>query len=340
VIQRKVDEWKANTEFAPPRAMVLNDRAVPVAARVLLRGNPNNPGDTVPRQFLAVLAGEGRKPFSQGSGRLELAQAIASKDNPLTARVMVNRIWLHHFGAGLVRTPSDFGLRGEAPTHPQLLDYLAACFMDNGWSMKKVHRLIVLSSAYQQASAGDPRLATTDPDNRLLAHMNRRRLDFEQLRDALLCVAGRLDWKTGGPSVPLTTTPFARRRTVYGFIERQNLPGIFRTFDFASPDASSPQRYATTVPQQALFLLNSPFVVEQAKQLAARAEALAGGQVERRVEQMYRLCYGRLPDSDERALSVRFVQETSGNPPNGKALSAWEKYAQVLLLANEFAFVD
>src|SRR5262249_22244613 len=156
--------------------------------------------------------------------------------------------------------PSDFGLRGEPPTHSELLDYLATSFMDNGWSLKKLHRLIVLSNTYRQASAGDPRLATVDADNRLLARNNRRRLDFEQMRDALLAVTGKLDFTAGGASVDLTKTPFSQRRTVYGFIERQNLPGMFRTFDFASPDASSPQRYTTTVPQQALFLMNSPFV--------------------------------------------------------------------------------
>src|SRR5208282_6885660 len=142
-------------------------------AHVLLRGNPNNPGEAVPRQFLRVLAGDQRKPFAKGSGRLELAQAIASKDNPLTARVMVNRIWLNHFGQGLVRTPSDFGLRGEPPTHPELLDYLARSFMENGWSVKKLHRQILLSATYQQGSSEDPKLTTTDPDNRLLARMNR-----------------------------------------------------------------------------------------------------------------------------------------------------------------------
>jgi mono/diheme cytochrome c family protein len=341
VLERKVEEWKANSAVLPPRAMVLNDRKDLVPTRVLVRGNPNNQGDVVSRQFLSILTGPERKPFKSGSGRLELAQAIASKSNPLTARVMVNRVWSWHFGAGLVRTPSDFGLRGEPPTHAELLDYLATYFMDNGWSLKKLHRQIVLSNSYRQASAGDPRLATLDADNRLLARMNRRRLDFEQMRDALLAAAGKLDLAAGGPSADLTKTPFSQRRTIYGFIERQNLPGMFRTFDFASPDTSSPQRYTTTVPQQALFLMNSPFVVEQAKRLAARPEIAREADAAKRVERLYRLCYGRAPEAEELSLGLRFVQandQENAKTPN--SLSRWERYAQVLLLSNEFAFVD
>ncbi len=336
-LQKAVDTFKATSPAAPPRAMVLNDAPTPTQPHVLLRGNPANRGDAVPRQFLLVLAGDGRKPFAKGSGRLELAQAIAAKDNPLTARVMANRVWLHHFGAGLVRTPSDFGLRGEAPTHPELLDFLAARFMANGWSVKQLHRLILLSNTYQQGSAADAKLMAADPDNALLGRASRRRLDFESLRDSLLFASGRLDATTrGGPAVELTATT---RRTVYGFIDRQNLPGLFRTFDFPTPDATNPQRYTTTVPQQALFLMNSPFVVEQAKALANRPEVK--GQIEptKRIEQMYLLCYGRKPDADEVALGVKFL-EAAEKPEGDQGLAAWEKYAQVLLLANEFAFVD
>src|SRR5207248_794046 len=173
--QNKVEQLRVTHPGSPPRAMVLVDVPQPIQPHVLVRGNPRNQGEAVPRQFLAVLAGPERKPFTQGSGRLDLAHAIADRDNPLTARVMVNRIWLHHFGAGLVRTPSDFGLRGQAPTHPELLDYLAATFMDNGWSVKKMHRLIMLSSVYQQSSADDAACQEKDPENRLLARMDRQR---------------------------------------------------------------------------------------------------------------------------------------------------------------------
>jgi mono/diheme cytochrome c family protein len=314
-LQKEVDRFKASSPAAPPRAMVLNDTPQPHEPRVFLRGNPNNQGDQVPRQYLRVIAGDDRKPFKQGSGRLELAQAIASKDNPLTARVMVNRIWLNHFGQGLVRTPSDFGLRGEPPTHPELLDWLAAEFMERGWSIKQLHRLILTSNTYKQSSAVRPELAS-DPDNRLLGRMNRRRLDFEGLRDALLAVSGELDLKTGGPGVELTQAPFPARRTVYGFIERQNLPGLFRTFDFASPDTTSAQRFVTTVPQQALFLMNSPFVVQQARHLAERPDVAGLKDDAQRVQRLYRLCYGRAPDADELKLGLLFAQsaETASEP--------------------------
>jgi hypothetical protein len=341
-LQKKVDQWKASNPAAPPRAMVLQDAPNPRNAAVLIRGNPNNRGPVVPRQVPEVLAGAKRQPFTDGSGRLELARAIASPDNPLTARVLVNRVWLNHFGAGLVRTPSDFGLRSEPPTHPALLDYLAARFVGDGWSLKKLHRLILLSKAYQQGSADHARGLQVDPENRLLWKMNRRRLDFEALRDALLAVSGKLDLKMSGPPVDLLTTPFSGRRTVYGFIDRQNLPGLFRTFDFASPDASSPQRYQTTVPQQALFLMNSPFVLEQAQLLTRRPEVADQAEAEARIVQLYRRVYGRAPEREEVALGQRFVQEAERMPaPAGaQALGAWERYTQVLLLANEFCFVD
>ncbi len=342
-LQKKVDRWQATAPSAPPRAMVLVDKPTPETPHIFLRGNPNNRGPAVPRQYLQVVAGDNRRPFVKGSGRLELAEAIADRNNPLTARVLVNRVWLHHFGAGLVRTPSDFGLRGDPPTHPQLLDWLAAAFMDEGWSIKKLHRLILLSNTYQQANNDDPRLLQMDPDNRLLARMNRQRLDFEAMRDSLLFVAGRLDLKMGGRAVELTAAPFTARRTVYGFIDRQNLPGLFRTFDFASPDTSTPQRFATTVPQQALFLMNSPFVIEQARHFVQRPEVAGQTKDEEKIKAMYKLAYGRPADADEIALGLRYLADGRQDEKEKKAglhQSAWERYAQVLLLSNEFAFVD
>ncbi len=337
-LQKEVDQWRATAPGSPPRAMILEDTPAPRTPHVFLRGNPNNLGPEVPRQFLEVLAGEQRQPFTKGSGRLELARAIASKDNPLTARVMVNRIWQHHFGVGLVRTPGDFGTRGEPPTHPELLDWLARAFMDNGWSIKQLHRLILLSSTYQQASVDNAQAMAIDPENRLLWKMNRCRLEFEPLRDAFLAVAGRLDPKMGGRAVDLTTTPFSTRRSVYGFIDRQNLPSLFRTFDFASPDASTAKRYTTTVPQQALFLMNSPFVLEQAKHFAARADVIALTKDEERIDRMHWIAYGRPAEAEEIALGLKFLATVKEEA--GKKLSAWEQYAQVLLLANEFAFMD
>jgi hypothetical protein len=341
-LRKRIDQFRASSPVAPPRAMVLQDLPQPVTPHVFLRGNPNNPGPAVPRQFLGVLAGPQRKPFTEGSGRLELARAIASKDNPLTARVLVNRVWLHHFGKGLVQTASDFGLRSESPSHPELLDYLAWRFTEDGWSVKRLHRLILLSRAYQQGSQDRADGQRVDPENRLLWRMNRRRLDFEALRDGLLAVSGSLDRAAGGPAVDITKAPFTGRRTVYGFIDRQNLPGLFRTFDFASPDTSAGERHTTTVPQQALFLLNSPFVLQQARTLVRQPDVAGAPAGVARLQKLYRRVYGRAADRDEVALGLRYLEAARAEPgPAGApGLDAWERYAQVLLLANEFAFVD
>jgi hypothetical protein len=318
--------------------MVMVDRPKPGDARVLLRGNPNTPGPIAPRQFLPILSADKPKPFKDGSGRLELANAIAAKNNPLTARVFVNRVWMHYFGTGLVASPSNFGLRAEPPSHPELLDYLAWKFMEDGWSIKKLHKQIVMSRTYQLSSAEHPKARDIDADNRLLARANRRRLDFEALRDALLAVSGNLDGKMGGAAVDITTAPYSKRRTIYGFVDRQNLPGMFRTFDFASPDSSTPQRYQTTVPQQALFLLNHPFVLEQARTAVKRAGNLAEPKVALR--QMYRNIYAREPDAEEVRLGLEFVERSAALPRPANGLTAWECLAQALLIANEFAFVD
>jgi hypothetical protein len=335
-LRKRIEQWQATSPDAPPRAMVLVDAPAPVEPHVLLRGNPARPGPAVPRQFLEVLSPSPRRPFTKGSGRLELARAIASKDNPLTARVLVNRLWLHHFGQGLVRTPGDFGLRGEPPTHPELLDWLASELAASGWSIKHLQRLIVCSAVYRQASDDNDKGAAVDSENRLLWRMNRRRLEFEPLRDALLAVAGRLDRRMGGRPVPIARGTGTPRRSVYGFIDRQNLPGLFRTFDLASPDTSTPRRHSTTVPQQALFLMNGPFAIQQARALAARPD-VADKSDEARIDRLHQLAYGRPADADEVALGLAFVR---GAAAQGGGLTPWEQYAQVILLANEFAFVD
>ena len=305
-LQRKIDELDGTHPGAPPRAMALVDKPKPQNVNVFVRGNAGNRGPEAPRQFLEVLSPGKRQPFEKGSGRLELAEAIADPRNPLTARVLVNRVWLHHFGAGLVRTPSDFGLRSEPPTHPDLLDYLATRFVQEGWSVKKLHRLIMLSSVYQQSSEENPGAARVDPNNHALWRMNRRRLDFESMRDTLLAVSGKLDPTAGGHAVDITTEPFATRRTVYGYIDRQNLPGLFRTFDFASPDTSNPQRFFTTVPQQSLYLMNSPFVVQQAKSLVDREEFKALSSEADRIGYLYRQAFQREPSSAEIRLASEF----------------------------------
>jgi len=230
-LRKAVEQWRATGPGAPPRAMVLEDLPVPNEPRVFRRGNPNNPGEAVPRQFLEVLSGAARKPFSDGSGRLELARAVASKDNPLTARVMVNRLWQHHFGRGLVTTPSDFGLRSDPPTHPELLDHLATVFVEGGWSLKAMHRLIMLSAVYQQRDDDRPECRRVDPENALLWRRVPRRLDFEATRDSLLTASGRLARTIGGPSVNDLTSTAATRRTLYGHLDRLNVPGLYRTFE-------------------------------------------------------------------------------------------------------------
>ena len=348
--QRKVTDW-IGSPGAAPHAMALEDVSHPVDSRVFLRGNASNPGEVVPRHFLTVLSNGQPPPFTHGSGRLELARAIASPDNPLTARVIANRVWLNHFGAGLVRTPSDFGLRGEKPTHPELLDYLAHSLISQGWSLKSLHRLIMLSETYRlQCSTGDEQMdqlvILKDPENTLLSHMNRRRLDWESLRDSLLSVSGQLDGTMGGPSVPLFKAPYSSRRTVYGLIDRQNLASELRTFDFVPPDASSPQRHQTTVPQQALFMMNSPFLKQQVRHLAVRLDAMAGQTPAARIEAAYRWLFARSATAAERELGIKYLSSPETTTPETSEdgtplyLSTWEEYLQALLLSNEFVFVD
>jgi len=334
----EIDRWIVQSPGAPPHAVILEDRPAPKNPRVFKRGNPASVGEEVPRRFLEILSGADRQPFAKGSGRLELAEAIASKDNPLTARVMVNRIWQHHFGAGLVRTPSDFGTRSEPPSHPGLLDWLAREFMEHEWSVKHLHRLIMLSAAYQQASdaddpspaaglrmvaltSGDTRRGATagsssqvDPENRLLWRYNRQRLDFESLRDSLLFVSGELDSQAGGKSVELFAPPFSKRRAVYGYLDRQFLPGTLRVFDFANPDLHTPQRSETTVPQQALFFLNGPFVIERARALAAQSKVGAAETPAHRLARLYRCVYQREPTRLQLRNGLQFVQAAPASP--------------------------
>ena len=334
-------------------ALVLAERPPEPLPVVFRRGSPSQPGPEVARRFLEVLSGPDRRPFAHGNGRLELAQAIASPDNPLTARVMVNRVWHHHFGTGLVKTPSDWGLRAEAPSHPELLDWLARRFIDSGWSLKALHRLIVSSDAYQRASAGRApwsdadraRQRRIDPDNRLLASFPLRRLDFEQLRDAQLAVSGELESRIGGQPAGLLE-PSNRRRSVYGLVDRQFLPGVLRTFDFANPDLHVAVRHETTVPQQGLFFLNGPFAANRARVLARSVSPLSP---EDRIRHLHRRLFQREARPDEIAAGLRFVAEAERAPdrpvrpavgPPEPRLEPWEQYAQVLLLTNEFAFAD
>ena len=320
---RKVNDIKISHPGAPARAMVLVDRDKPRNSPIFLRGNPGSRGAIVKRQFLEVLGGSDEKAFKDGSGRLELARAIASRDNPLTARVMVNRIWLHHFGQGIVTSPSDFGLVGEPPSHPDLLDWLALEFMDHNWSLKHVHRQILLSSTWQQSSDDRPEYASKDQGNFLLWRQNRSRLDFEGTRDTLVAVAGTLDKKMGGQPVDLAQDPAPTRRAVYGLIDRAKLPGFFNTFDFASPDLSSPQRVMTTVPQQALYLMNAPFVIRQAKALAGREDVAGHAEPAERIRALYRVLYQREPTANELRMGQAFIQAQIDRAPQEEEKPAW-----------------
>jgi len=299
--QRAIEQLIIDTPASPPVATILEDKPQLYSPRVFRRGKPANKAEEVPRQFIGFLSGPDRKPFGDGSGRLELAKAVASPTNPLTARVWVNRVWLNHFGRGLVATPSDFGLRSDAPSHPELLDFLARRLIAEGWSTKKLHRLILLSQTYRQSSDDNAAARAVDPENRLLWRANRRRLDWESMRDSFLAVSGLLDPAIGGRAVPFTST----RRTVYGYIDRLNIPGMLRAFDFASVDQSSPQRHQTTVPQQALFLMNSPFMRDQARGVAKRATD---------VRSLYRVVLGRLPSEDEERLGKVFLDKPEPPP--------------------------
>ena len=284
--------------------------------RVRIFGSAANLGEEVPRRFLTVLS-DGQ-PFTQGAGRLELAEAIASAKNPLTARVAVNRIWHHHFGSGIVRTPSDFGFMGDRPSHPEVLDYLAARFVESGWSQKAIHREIMLSAAYQLSSTKVTSNLDTDPDNRLLWRANVRRLDAEALRDSLLAVTGELDLAAGGPPSKVSD-PANKRRSVYGFVSRRKLDPSMALFDFPNPNLTADKRSDTITPPQQLFLLNGDFAMDRAQKLAKTQD----------VKQLYRTIYGRLPGESELKLAQEFLKQ-----------GTWAQYTQALLNANEFVLIN
>ncbi|QDU30240.1 Planctomycete cytochrome C [Anatilimnocola aggregata] len=319
-----------------PFAHALVDRSQPKTMKVHVRGNPETLAGDAPRQFLSILSPDEPTPFSQGSGRLELAEAIASPQNPLTARVMVNRLWQQHFGHGLVRTAGNFGALGEQPTHPELLDYLATELLAADWSLKAIHRQIVLSATYQQ-SANNPAANEVDPENRLWSRYPRRRLDVESWRDAMLSVADQLNLSLGGASQDLATNN-NRRRTLYGHVSRHELNPLLRLFDFPDPNITSDQRMTTTVPLQQLFVLNSEFMTNLAKDVSKQAEALQPSDISERITLLYERLYSRQPTSSELELGRQFV--SSEAPVPDTQLSRWERYAQALLAANEFLYLD
>ncbi len=367
----------------------------PKDLRVHIRGNRHNLGHVTPRRFLQIIAGAGHAPLkTTQSGRLELARWIAGKDNPLTARVLVNRLWQHHFGAGLVATSDNFGSRGERPTHPELLDWLATRFIESGWSIKAMQRLMVLSATYQQVSnteggGGNARSAgfspslperakarTTnknpqlvDPNNRLLWRMPRRRLEAEALRDAVLAVSGQLDRAVGGddaaeflfregevidkkrdffrPNRVKAEHPYylqSKRRSLYLPVVRNALPDVLALFDAADPNGITAARNDTTVPAQALYMLNNPFVREQALHCARSLLADPQATDPDRLGRAHARAFGRPPTAEElqdgTAYLRDYVARTKGRSEADSRLAAWQSYCQMLFCANEFLYVD
>ena len=371
----EINEMELVNPASPPRAMVVMDLPHPHDDPVLIRGEGNNRGPMAPRRFLEILSGKDRQPFHIGSGRLEFAEDVASRTNPMTPRVIVNRVWMHHFGEGFVRTPDDLGVQSEPPSHPELIDYLATRFMDEGWSLKKLHKLIMMSAAYQQSSETVPAYALKDPANRLLWRANVRRLDFEAVRDTLLTFTGNMDATVGGHPVNLTEEPYSYRRSIYGYIDRGNLPELMQQFDFSDPDRPNSHRTSTIVPQQALFFMNSPMAVDVARKVTNRPEFLAATTDAGRVRVLYLVLFQREPRAMEIRLAAEFFNshdpskisisaapeskkhkdriaknnldsngkkaiQNEGELVERKPLSIWEEYAQALLFTNEIAYVN
>ncbi len=389
----RLDEHRKN---APPPIEYANgaqDGGVPESThagihdvKVHIRGSYLRLGDLVPRRFPVVLAGEKQPPITRDSGRVELANWLASPKHPLTGRVIVNRVWRHHFGEGIVRTPSNFGFLGERPTHPELLDWLAATFTERergrggegentpspktgsdrthptiggrapslplspspplglGWSLKRLHRLIMLSSTYQQSSVAPAQTVKADPDNRLFSRMNRRRLEAEAVRDNLLAVAGQLDPKMGGVGERDFNVP---RRTLYLMTVRSDRTGFGSLFDMADSTNSVDRRTISTVAPQALFMMNNPFIVAQTKALAKRLLDDLEADDRSRIQKAYNILYARNASPKEvriglaylsRARSASVVQASTAPAPADR--QAWERYCQILLCANELIYVD
>ncbi len=345
-----VSSREPNDEPSPLR-MIDRDQIRP--AVVFKRGNPGLGGPTVDKHFVAFLTPVSR-PLTTGSGRLEIAQSIVDPRNPLTARVMVNRVWGWMMGAHLVETPSDFGVRCPEPLQRRLLDHLAKEFMEDGWSVRRLVKRIAMSHAYRQQSDLQPSSTlTVDSDNRYWWRANRKRLDFESMRDHVLASCGSLNRTIGGPSIKMIEPPFSTRRTLYAHIDRQNLEGVFRSFDFASPDTHVPMRLTTTVPQQGLFMMNSPMIQHDAAEFAKQIFEANGLQrtAGKRTSQanwdsiiaIFRAILQRNPTENELEMTLQFVGGLQGNAASIETVisdAVWSDVVQSLLCTNEFAFVD
>jgi hypothetical protein len=334
--KKKIHDLHLTSPGSPPRAMALRENKQPGEFRIFRRGNPIDRGKKVQARFLTALSGAKVKTFSDGKRRLGLARAIVDPANPLTRRVIVNWVWQRHFGRGLVRTPDDFGTRGQPPTHPQLLDYLATTLLEDGWSLKKLHRRIMLTAVYQQAAIEDAASRVKDPDNELLWRMPRRRLEMEAMRDAMLAVSGELETKMGGHPFDLLSKPVVPRRSIYAFVNRDIVSSMASTFDVADPNSCTASRPETNVPQQTLFALNSAFIQDRASRLASRQDIVAAKSDAEQVRLLYQHTISRSPEPPELQLALRYIQSQDENSKT----NPWQRLAHALLATNEFIYVD
>jgi mono/diheme cytochrome c family protein len=316
----------------------MSDKPQAVNIALNLRGNPHAVGEEVPRGFLTVLGPPDKKPYTEGSGRLQLANDIIA--SPVASRVIVNRVWKWHFGTGIVNSPDNFGAVGDPPSNPELLDYLAIQFRKNGMSLKKLHRMIMLSAVYQQSSKETAEAHAKDPQNRFYSHFSLQRLDAEQLRDSMLFVAGDMNTKeTGGPSTELGVDN--HRRTVYAKVSRFRIDSFLQAFDFPNPTFTAEQRFSTNVPVQRLYFMNDAFVYDQAGKLAERV--YSRGDDTARIREVYQLLYGRDPAPDELQVGLEFLKTTPEKPGylvNHQPLTAWKQYCRALFSSNEFEFLN
>ncbi len=340
-----IHQLNLSSPGSPPRAMIMREDPNPKPANIFLRGNPLARGEVVEARFLSSLPGDHSQIYEPGHRRLGLAQSLVADNNPLTARVLVNWAWQNHFGTGLVRTPDDFGTRGQAPTHPELLDYLADQLRKNGWSLKWLHRQIMLSHAYGQGAVENEHQRQIDPENLLLWRMPRRRLEFEAMRDAMLAASDELDITMGGRPIDLNASPAVPRRSVYGFVNRDVIANLMSTFDTANPNACTARRQETTVPQQTLFALNSDFIQDRAARVAMLTKEMNLASDDERIAVMVRKILCRNPTDSEIAQAKAFMTEATANSTtaNGAVTDperGWVLLAHALLASNEFTFLD
>lgn len=354
-VERKLAELNKRAPEAPPQVMAVREQPEPGDYHLCIRGNVHNLGEEVPRGFLSVISDAPSADIpADRSGRLQLARWIASRDNPLTARVMVNRIWQHLLGEGLVRTPDTFGTTGQRPSHPDLLDHLASEFIESGWSIKHLIRHIMLSRVYQLSSTASDAAERRDPENKLLSHASRRRLSAEAIRDAMLMVSGQLDTRAFGSGIKPGTRGelgyefTSTRRSIYVPVFRNTLLDCFAVFDVADANLVTGRRSSSAVPTQALYMMNSPFVMDQARRFASRLLAETDGEDVQRVTAAYRIALGRRPTEGELRHALRYLRQssdgaTAGSPdqdPTDHRLAAWSGLCHSLLACIDFRYLD